>query len=118
MSCSFGSSRRSVVAVAGGLDVAVERVEEPERRVGGVVEPLVLALGEQVGDQAVADVVGEGAQDVAGLGVPAGGQRQALEADHRVAAPVGEPVVAGDHRAHLVAGGARAGRVLDAARRA
>ena len=56
---------RSVVAVAGRREVAVEGVEEPQRRVGRVVEALVLALGKQVGDQAVADVVGEGAQDVA-----------------------------------------------------
>ena len=38
-------------------------MEEPERGVGGVVEALLLAFREQVGDQAVADVVGEGAQD-------------------------------------------------------
>ena len=47
----------------------------------------------------------------------AGRERQPLEADHRVAAPVGEPVVAGDHRPHLVAGGARARRVFARARR-
>ena len=58
--------------VAGGLEVAVDRVEEPERGVGRVVEALVLALGEHVGDQAVAHVVREGAQDVAGLARAAG----------------------------------------------
>ena len=49
-------------------EVAVDGVEEPERGVGRVVEALVLALGEQVGDQAVAHVVGERPEDVAGLG--------------------------------------------------
>ena len=44
-----------------------------------------------------------------------GAQRQALERDHRVAAPVGEPVIAGDHRPRLVAGGARADVILAAA---
>ena len=77
MSSSFGSSSRSVSRSPVACEVAVEGVEEPERGVGGVVEALVLALGEQVGDQAVADVVGEGAQDVAGLGVPAGGRGSA-----------------------------------------
>ena len=117
MSRNFGSSRLQRYAVAGGLEVAVDGVEEPERGVGGVVESLLLALGEEVGDEAVADVVGEGAEDVAGLAVPAGAEGQPLQADHGVAAPVGEPVVAGDDGAHLVAGRAGAGRLLDAAGR-
>ena len=60
--------------------------------------------------------MGEGAEDVPGLGGPAGGQGQALEADHGVAAPVGEPVIAGDHGADLLAGGMRAGGILDSTR--
>ena len=40
---------------------------------------------------------------VSGLQMPAGRECQPLEADHRVAPPVGEPVVAGDDRPHLVA---------------
>ena len=55
-------------------------------------------LGKEVGNQAVANVVREGPKDAARLLVPAGEQRQPLQADHRVAAPVGEPVVAGDDR--------------------
>ena len=105
MSSSVGSSSSQREPIAGHCQVAIERVEEPERRVGGVVERRPLAFGKQVGDQPVADVVGERAEDVAGLGVPAGGQRQAFEADHGVAAPVGEPVIAGDHGADFVAGG-------------
>ena len=115
MSISLGSRAWSVSRSSGGLEVAVDRVEEPEGGVGGVVEALLLALGEHVGDQAVADVVGEGAEDVAGLRGAAGGQGQPFEADHRVAAPVGEPVVAGDDGADLLAGGVGAGGVLDAA---
>ena len=49
------------------VEVAVERVEEPERGVGGVIQALASRLPGTVGDQAVADVMGEGAQDVAGL---------------------------------------------------
>ena len=55
--------------------------------------------------------MGEGPQDVAGLDVAAGGQGQPFEADHRVTAPVGEPVIAGDHGAHFVAGGTRTCRI-------
>ena len=67
-----------------------------------VIEALRLALREQVGDEAVANVLGEGVQDAARLRVAAGQQRQPLEADHRVAPPVGEPGVAGDDGARLV----------------
>ena len=61
--------------------------------------------------------MGEGPQDVAGFDVPAGDQGQAFQADHGVAAPVGEPMIAGDDGADFVAGGLHAGGVLDAARR-
>ena len=76
--------RQQLVAPSGvsprvGL-VARQRVEEPQRRVGRVVQALALALREQVRDQAVADVMRERAEDVAGLAVAPGDQRQALEA--------------------------------------
>src|SRR5947209_12887661 len=38
------------------------------------------------------------------LHVPARHQGQPFQADHRVAAPIGEPMIARDHRADLVAG--------------
>ena len=98
-------------AIVGRFDVAPDGVEEPERCVGRVIQPFVVALGEHIRDQPVADVRGECAQDVAGLAEAAGAEGQAFEADHRVAAPVGESVVAGDDGARLVAGGADAGFV-------
>ena len=102
--------------IAGDGVVAVQRVEEPERRVGGVVQPFALAFREHVRDQAVPHVQRERPQDVVRLGVAAGDEGQAFEADHRVAAPVGEPRVAGDHRARLGADGVGL-RVVDGARR-
>src|ERR1043166_8720725 len=84
-------------------------MKEPQRRVGGVVESLRFAFGKQIRDQAIANVMGEGAKNVARFSMPPGHQRESFEADHGVAAPVGEPVVAGDDRADLVASGARAG---------
>ena len=42
---------------------------------------------------------------------PAGTQRETLEADHRVAAPVGEPVIAGNHAARFPAGRSRPRRL-------
>ena len=51
---------------------------------------------------------GRGARTCAGSSRPRRARpvarRQALERDHRVAAPVGEPVIAGDHGPRLVAG--------------
>src|SRR6267154_1839547 len=56
--------RRLVMAM---LDIAVQRVKEPQRGIGGVVEALILAFREQVRDQSVAQVVSESAQDPACL---------------------------------------------------
>ncbi len=97
---------------------ALDGVKEPQRRIGRVIEPLVLPFGEHVGQQSVADVAGEGADQVARFGTAAGHEGQPFEADHRVAAPIGEPVVAGDHAADLVAGGMCLRGVGYAARRA
>ena len=97
------------------FEIATERVEEPEGRVGGVIKPFLLAVGKHVRDQAVADVMRERAQDVARFEAAAGRERQAFETDHRVAAPIGEPMIAGDDGAHFIAGGVRARRFLGAA---
>ena len=79
--------------------------------------PRLFSLGEEVRNQPVLDVLSEGAEDVARLGVAAGDERQPLQADHRVAAPVGEPVVAGDDRSGLIAVGVGAGGIGDAGNR-
>ncbi len=89
-------------------------MEEPQRRVRRVIQPFLLAFREHVRDEPITNVVGEGTKDVPGFEMPAGGERQPLEADHRVAAPVGEPVIAGDDRPHLVAGGTGPCRFLEA----
>ncbi len=87
------------------------------RRMGRAVRRApALALREHVGDEAVAHVVGERAEDPLRLLVSSGDQGEALQRDHRVAAPIREPVVPGDHGAHVVADGAGARDVLDAAR--
>ena len=70
-----------------------------------MIQPGVLALGEHFGISPSRMYDGERAQDVARLAMTSGDERQPFEADHRVAAPVGEPVIAGDHRARIVARG-------------
>jgi hypothetical protein len=50
-------------------------------------------------------VLSERAEDRSRLTETPCREGESLEADHRVPAPVGEPVVAGDHGSHLVANG-------------
>ena len=96
-------------------NVAMDGMKEPHRRIRGVIQPFARAVREHVRDQPVAHVERECAQDVGRLPDPPGRERQPLEADHRVAAPVGEPVIAGNHRPHVFAGGTRPRRFLGAA---
>lgn len=103
---------RRVVRV---IDVALERVKEPQRRVGCMAKPLILAFGKQIGDKAIACVMGKGAQDGTGFADPPGNERQPFKRNHCVAAPICEPVVAGDDSAHLVALRPRPGDVGDPA---
>src|SRR5690606_27180869 len=63
-------------------------------------------------DQAVTHVTRERVQDGGGLVMAARADRQPLEADHRVAAPVGEPVIARDDRAAAIACAPRVRDVL------
>ena len=95
----------------------MQRVEEPERRVGGVVEALTASFREHVRDQPVAYVMGEGAQDPPRLDRPPGRERQPFERDHRVAAPIGEPVIAGNDGADFIAFCARPRDIGDAPHR-
>ena len=103
---------RSVARSPLASQITVNRVEEPERRVGGVIDALVFAVGEIVRDQAVADVLGEGAEDVARFVQPPGAYGQPFEADHRVAAPIREPMIAGDDGTDFVAAQPVLGRRL------
>ena len=54
--------------------VAAQSVKEPQGRVRGVIEALVLSIGEHVRDQTILHIMGEGAQDVARFHEPAGGE--------------------------------------------
>src|SRR5690606_40863132 len=73
--------------------------------------------GEQVGNQSVPNMLSERAQNVPCLQLAAGAWRQPFQADHRVASPVGEPMVAGNDRPSLIARRLCARRILAASRR-
>src|SRR5207249_1151374 len=53
-------------------------------------------------------------ENIAGLVVAPRGEGKALQADHGIATPIGEPVVPSNHRAYLVTSGMRPHRVPDA----
>src|SRR3954453_23442679 len=92
-----------VLPISRDLHIPVERMEKPEGSIRSVIEPLLLSFGEHVWDEPVTNVMCECPQNPARFGMPAGSKGQALEADHGVASPVREPVVAGNHAANLVA---------------
>ena len=77
--------------------VLADGFEVPERCIDGVVFRLLAGVGKTVRQHAHIGGAAEGEQDVARNIEPAGGQRQARQRNHSVAAPVGEPVIAGDH---------------------
>src|SRR2546426_12392663 len=76
------------------VNVTLCRVEKPKSCIGSVIEPLALSLGKHVGDESVLQVLRERSQNVSGFRNPARREGQALEADHRIASPICEPVIA------------------------
>ena len=85
------------VVVGGRLVPGAGRLDEPQRGVGRVVARRRAGpVREVVGQQTVRHETGVGAQDRRTVGGATGCQRETRQGDHRVAAPVVEPVVAGD----------------------
>src|SRR5439155_4522666 len=80
----LGEKQCERVAIMGVCQVAIERVEEPEGRIRCVVEAMLLALREHIGDEAVAHVVSKGAQTPPRLALASG--RDAGNRPRRVAA--------------------------------
>jgi hypothetical protein len=99
------------------LHIAVQRMKKPQRRIGRVVKPFILPFREHVRDQPFVHVMSKGAQNPACLDRSPGRQSEPFERDHRVPAPIGEPVIAGDHGAHFIALGTRSGPVGNASYR-
>ena len=97
--------RRAVAALA---QVGVGRVNEPEAGVYRVVVRLVVVVVEAVGDHPLTDVVGEYAQHLPRLRESFGRQQQPRQRNERVAPPVGEPGVSGQHAGPVAAVGAPA----------
>ena len=58
------SKRNAIVCL---FEIAIERVEEPERRVSGIISPFFLLIGKHVWNQTVPDVMRERPKDVTGF---------------------------------------------------
>src|SRR4030095_12158635 len=81
------------VSILGCLKIFLNSMEVPERRIGSVIETLLLPFRKHIRYQAVANVVAKRSQNVARFCVTSCNERQAFKTDHRVTAPIGEPVV-------------------------
>ena len=92
-------------------------MEEPQRRIGGVIQAFAIAFRKHVRDQPVAHIMCESTQDPFTFRDAPGCEGQTFERDHRVAAPIGEPVIPGDDGAHLVTLGVRPDDIGDPADR-
>src|SRR5262245_36956361 len=86
-------------------------MEIPQGGIGGVIPAFLLMLGKHVGNQAIAYVVSERPQNVAGFSMTSGDQRESFKTDHGVPAPIRKPMVAGDDRPDIVTGGLRSGSI-------
>ena len=71
-------------------------MEEPHGRVCGVVFAFAAVVVEAVGNEAVLSCAGECSEYFECFCVPAAGEQEAWQRDHRIAAPIAEPRVSGD----------------------
>src|SRR5581483_6554268 len=75
--------------------------KEPERCVGCVVLRSLAAIGKAIGQHSLAHALDEGEKNLSRILEATSRQTEAGKRDHRVASPVGEPVIAGDDRAAI-----------------
>src|SRR5262249_35617617 len=99
------------VVVTRRSEIFFDGMEIPQRGIGCVVSAFVLALWEHVGDQAIFDVVREGAKNITGFEMASRREAEPLEADHGVASPIREPVIARNDCADIITRGVRPGGV-------
>ena len=83
--------------IAADPEIGGKCLEHPEGGVHRVVLRRLAAIGEAVGDQPLVEVSEVGLEHRARLPQGARPCHQPGKADHAVAAPVGEPVIAGQH---------------------
>ena len=73
-----GPQGQQSLAVAGHPVIPVQRVKIPERRIHRMVERLPLSLREQIGQESILHIVGEGAKNRPRFSVSAGTERESV----------------------------------------
>src|SRR5437016_14091739 len=81
-----------------------------------MIQALLFTLGEQVGNEPVMHIVRERTENIPGFVVAPRGEGEALQADHGIATPIGEPMIPGNHCTYLVTGSMRPHGVPDGCR--
>src|SRR3954449_5415003 len=77
-------------------------MEEPHSGISGVIQPRALAFRKHIRYQSVANVTSKRPKNVGCFDESAGGEGQTFQADHRVPAPICEPVITGDNSSYFV----------------
>ena len=84
------------IQVAARYEVFLHGIEQPQRRIDGVVFGRGAIIGKAIGQHALADMAGEGAQNARNHIEARSAMHESGQRDHGVAAPVGEPWITGD----------------------
>ncbi len=87
--------------------IPADRVKIPQRRIRRVVEAHPLSFGEEIRNQSIFHIIGKGSEDGSGFLMAPGTECETFQADHRIAAPIREPMVPRDNRARFISGGTR-----------
>jgi hypothetical protein len=97
----FGELRKGIAQsgmVAGRGDIGAPCLDVPKRGVDRVVIGRAAGTGKDIRQHACVDEPGKRHQDAARRVEASGREAQTGQRDHRVAAPIAEPGIAGDHR--------------------
>ena len=81
------------------FEILPDGFDIPQRGIDGVVFWLAPDVREIVGEHPAVNVARKSEKDLPGNGSPAGRERQSRQRNHGVAAPIAEPVIAGDDAA-------------------
>ena len=85
------------IVVARFFGIGTDRLKKPKRRIDGVVFRRLSRVGKAIRQHPLRNIFREFDQNALCDLRAVGGKRQAIESDHRVAAPVRKPMITGDN---------------------
>ena len=89
------------IQILGGFKVLARGLEKPQSGVDGIVLRGAAVVGKVIGNHAAIDISGGRTENFASDVWAAEGECEARQSDHGVAAPIGEPVIAGKNGAAI-----------------